>query len=265
MRTVAEDDLRATPAHNSDSNGRGWLRLGGWTLAAIIAVAVAVLVGGSENGLRRLAGALPDVQALPPQQALRDDGEMQKLSESLRQINTDRIRMITRLEAIERQLDEITGSINRGNAGPGATPAVIPENPPAAENPGAAPAGPPGAIVPAPQQQQAVQSPPAAEGAPTETPASSKYDFGVDLGSAQTVDGLRMLWTQVKSRHGTLLEGMRPIIVIREPARAGAVELRLVVGPIPSASLAAKLCVAMNAAGALCQPAVFDGQRLALR
>jgi len=259
---VAEDDLRATLARDTHSK-RGVLRLSVWTLAAIIAAAVAVLVGGSENGLRRLAGALSDVQALPPRhQASRDDGEIQKLSESLRQINTDRVRMIARLEAIERHLDEITGTINRGTPAP---PAAAPDNQPATETASAPPAGVPGAIVPTPQQQQVIQSQPTADGANTETPAPTKYDFGVDLGSAQTVDGLRMLWTQVKNRHGTLLEGMRPIIVIREPARAGAVELRLVVGPIPSASLAAKLCVAMNAAGALCQPAVFDGQRLALR
>ncbi len=259
---MAEEDLRAAPARDGDSKERGLLlRLSVWTFAAIVAVASAILVGGSENGLRRIAGALSDVQTLPPQhQASRDDGEMQKLSESLRQINTDRIRMIARLEAIERHLDEITGTISRGTSAP---PAAAPENSPTAETSGAAAAA-PGAIAPTPQQQ-VIQSPPTAEVGNTDTATPTKSDFGVDLGSAQTVDGLRMLWTQVKSRHGTLLEGMRPIIVIREPARAGAVELRLVAGPIPSASLAAKLCVAMNAAGALCQPAVFDGQRLALR
>lgn len=101
--------------------------------------------------------------------------------------------------------------------------------------------------------------------APPPEPPVTKVDFGVDLGSAQTVDGLRALWTQVKAKHGTLLEGMRPIVSIRENSKPGSMELRLVVGPIPSAALAARLCVVMNAAGAICQPAVFDGQRLALR
>ena len=270
---MAEEELRALNARNTHSEGRGLLRLGLWTLAAMIAIATAFLFGTSETGLRRLASAFSNVQALPPQrQVARDDVEMQKLSENLRQIDSDRVRMVARLEAIERHLDEITGSINRVNA----PPAAAPDNPPAADSSPAAPTAgppavvPPGAIVPAtpPKQGQAAQPAPAADVANTETPPSTsppKADFGVDLGSAQTVDGLRMLWTQVKAKHGALLEGMRPIIVIREPARAGAMELRLVVGPIPTASLAAKLCIAMNAAGALCQPAVFDGQRLALR
>ena len=99
------------------------------------------------------------------------------------------------------------------------------------------------------------------------TPANptAKVDFGIDLGSAPTVEGLRTLWTTTKSKHAKLLEGMRPIIALRENAKPGSVELRLVAGPLASAALAARLCVVIITAGTVCQPAVYDGQRLAMR
>jgi hypothetical protein len=34
---------------------------------------------------------------------------------------------------------------------------------------------------------------------------------------------------------------------------------------LPNAATAARLCMSMTAAGAICQPAVFNGQRLAIR
>jgi hypothetical protein len=94
---------------------------------------------------------------------------------------------------------------------------------------------------------------------------TAKVDFGVDLGSAPTLEGLRALWLSSKSRHATLLDGLRPIISIREHSKPGSMELRLVAGPIATAALAARLCAVLTTVGAICQPAVFDGQRLALR
>lgn len=275
---MAEDESRAPmTARTGRFDGRALLRLGLWSMAATVAVAIAVLVSSSEVGLRRISLAFSGVQSLstaqPREITSRDSGEMQRLSETLRQINTDRLRMIARLDTIERHLDDLTGSINRGTA---AAQPPAPDNPPVVES--SSPPSPPlGAIaVPSNPGAQTQQAPPAAsqqspvagpaqEPSPADAPATTKADFGVDLGSAQTIDGLRVLWTSIKGRHGTLLEGMRPIIAIREPSRPGNMELRLVVGPIPSAALAARLCVVMNAAGAICQPAVFDGQRLALR
>jgi len=55
------------------------------------------------------------------------------------------------------------------------------------------------------------------------------------------------------------------VIAIREGAKPGSMELRLVAGPLANASIAARLCAALAAAGQSCQPTVFDGQRLALQ
>jgi biotin carboxyl carrier protein len=107
-------------------------------------------------------------------------------------------------------------------------------------------------------------APEAAEAAPVAPPpAPSRPQFGLDLGSATTVEGLRLLWTNAKSKHGTALEGLRPVMTVRDHARPGGVELRLIAGPVPNAAAAARLCAAM--AGTVCQPAVYEGQRLALR
>jgi hypothetical protein len=92
-----------------------------------------------------------------------------------------------------------------------------------------------------------------------------KTEFGVDLGSNGTIEGLRTLWTTLKASQPGLLEGLRPVITIREGQKAGPIELRLVVGPLANASIAARLCAALGAAGQACQPAVFDGQKLALQ
>lgn len=282
---MAEDDSRAPlTSRTTRFNGRASLRLGMWSLAACVAVMAAVAIANSETGLRRFTLAIsstPNLSAAPPRDfAVREvqhktNEEMQRLSETLRQVNADRVRLTSRLEAIERHLDDLTGSINRGAT---AAPGVTAENgpPPPAESPPPAPragaiTAPSSLAVPVQQVPPAVvpqQSPAqayAGEPPPAEAPPQGRVDFGVDLGAAQTVDGLRVLWAQTKSRHGALLEGLRPIVTIRETSRPGATELRLVAGPIPSATLAARLCVTMHAAGAVCQPAVFDGQRLALR
>jgi len=98
-----------------------------------------------------------------------------------------------------------------------------------------------------------------------ETNTISVVEYGLDLGGASTVDGVRALWTTAQRRYASQLDGLHPILRLRERTRPAGVELRLVVGPITSASAAAKLCLAMSAVGATCQPTLFDGQRLALR
>jgi len=95
--------------------------------------------------------------------------------------------------------------------------------------------------------------------------AHEAAEFGLDLGSATTVEALRTAWTAALRRHGPLLEGLRPIVQMRERPRPGGMELRLIAGPVPNAAAAARLCVSMTAAGAICAPAVFEGQRLAVR
>jgi hypothetical protein len=89
-------------------------------------------------------------------------------------------------------------------------------------------------------------------------------EFGVDLGGAANLDALRELWSAAKGNHGALLEGLRPVIAVRDRTKPAGIELRLIVGPLTDKA-AAKLCASMAASGWTCKSAPFDGQRLAAR
>jgi len=53
-------------------------------------------------------------------------------------------------------------------------------------------------------------------------------------------------------------------VILRESPRSNRIELRLVVGPLPSAEAAAQLCASLAAFHVFCQPAMFDGRHIAL-
>lgn len=89
--------------------------------------------------------------------------------------------------------------------------------------------------------------------------AVQRTEFGVDLGSANSIDGLRAMWTRLAKSHKSLA-ALRPIIVVRERPRGGP-QLRLVAGPLNDAAAAAKLCASLGDDGS-CETSVFDGQRL---
>ncbi len=94
---------------------------------------------------------------------------------------------------------------------------------------------------------------------------ATRTEFAVDLGGEATMDGLRALWATIRGNHGAALQSLRPLVSVREGAKPGTVELRLVAGPLANAGAAAKVCAGLQAKGVPCQTTVFDGQRLALR
>ena len=94
--------------------------------------------------------------------------------------------------------------------------------------------------------------------------AVQRTQFGVDVGGANTVGGLRALWRGLlKSKSNAALTALRPIIVVKEAN--GGMQLRLVAGPLQDAAAAAKICAAMNESERTCETTVFDGQRLAMK
>jgi hypothetical protein len=93
-----------------------------------------------------------------------------------------------------------------------------------------------------------------------------RTEFGVDLGTANSVPGLRALWRGLlKSRSNAPLFNLRPIIVIKEGINGLGMQLRLVAGPLHDAGAAAKICAVLAENGRACETAVFDGQRLTLK
>jgi hypothetical protein len=256
------------------------IRFGVWTGLATVAVITAIISARTETGVRRIAGLLssdPPVatrSAKDTQFASRNfdqEAEQRRLSEAIRLLSADRDRLLARVNTLERSLDDVTGSISA--SAPRQVPAQAaaqPASAPPAANPPPVASAP--ATVPAPAPvPQATTPPPArvasghlATGSPQAAESvATKTEFGVDLGGNSSVEGLRTQWGALKSGQPGLLEGLRPLVTIRE--KNGGIELRLVAGPLANASIAARLCAALSAAGQACQPTVFDGQKLALQ
>lgn len=93
-----------------------------------------------------------------------------------------------------------------------------------------------------------------------------RTEFGVDLGTANSVNGLRALWRGLlKSRSNAPLTALRPIIVIKENTNGLGMQLRLVAGPLNDAGAAAKICAVLTENKRPCETAIFEGQRLSLK
>ena len=96
--------------------------------------------------------------------------------------------------------------------------------------------------------------------------AVQRTEFGVDLGSANSVNGLRALWRGLlKSRANAPLAALRPIIMVKEVTSGLGMQLRLVAGPLNDAGAAARICATLTENKRTCETTIFDGQRLSLK
>ncbi len=93
---------------------------------------------------------------------------------------------------------------------------------------------------------------------------AQRTDFGVDIGTANSVEGLRALWRGALAAQGPIIGGLQPIIVVKERTDGFGLQLRLVAGPIANAAEAAKVCARLVANKHGCETSVYDGQRLAM-
>jgi hypothetical protein len=126
-------------------------------------------------------------------------------------------------------------------------------------------------VVKAPLPDVAASPPADDSGSDTSEAAPAKVavlrtEFGVDVGSANSLSGLRALWRGLlKSRANAALTTLRPIVVIREGSNGLGMQLRLVAGPLDDAAAAAKICAGLIVNERSCETTVFDGQRLAMK
>jgi hypothetical protein len=98
--------------------------------------------------------------------------------------------------------------------------------------------------------------------APTELGAITT-EFAVDLGAAPTVDALRGRWNDLRASQSPLFDSMKPLVTLKE-SKSGQ-ELHLIAGPLNSHAAGTRLCAVLSGTGVLCQPTVYEGQRLAAR
>jgi hypothetical protein len=132
------------------------------------------------------------------------------------------------------------------------------------------PGQPPSVITAAPISEVVASAPVAddaeADEATAPTVALQRTEFGVDLGSANSIPGLRALWRGLlKSKSNAPLTALRPIIVLKESNNGLGMQLRLVAGPLNDAGAAAKICAVLVENKRSCATAIFDGQRLSMK
>jgi hypothetical protein len=137
---------------------------------------------------------------------------------------------------------------------PAATKLTVPEQPPEVIT-----------ATPVPEVVAAAPSDPetALSKAPSEI-AVQRTEFGVDLGGANSIEGLRALWRALVKSNAAIAS-LRPIIVVKERNNGLGMQLRLVAGPLSDAAAAAKICAALIESEHSCETSVFDGQRLAIK
>jgi len=98
-----------------------------------------------------------------------------------------------------------------------------------------------------------------------ETPAEpGAAGFAIDLGAAPTVEALRARWNDLRTSQSPLLDNLKPLVALKDGAKSGQ-ELHLIAGPLTNNSAALRLCAVLVATSAPCQPALYEGQRLAAR
>jgi hypothetical protein len=128
--------------------------------------------------------------------------------------------------------------------------AAEPATPPQAAQPATEPAPPPPVRVAAAPANEPVAAPP------------PQPDYGIDLGSAGSLDALRIHWAALKANYGPLLVGLHPVAA-PHPKHPAGVTYRLVAGPLPNAAEAARFCASFPVTRTGCRPALFNGVQLA--
>jgi hypothetical protein len=229
-----------------------------WMTGAAVAVALAVLAGRSQAGAERLSAMFHPSRT--QQAASKFDAETvtRQLADAVRVLASNDEQLRSRVATVEHDLDDVTGSIRRVAA---ASEAKRADDGPTVSATAALTAS-----TAAPINSPPPPPPAFGDAATPATPAAlPPTQYGVDIGSGLSLQALRARWQTLRQAHPALLDGMEPIVSVRETPRSGKIELRLVVGPLAHPGAATQLCQALNMFGMFCQPAVYDGQHLALR
>jgi hypothetical protein len=284
---------------------RAFWRLFAWGGTACLALAAAVLTSQTDAGSERLRlafayGEPAQAVAVVPPRAIESDLVTKGLAAQIRELAADRDRLADRVAVLERNLDDMTGSIKQQREEFAATRAAATQPPPApppASEPAPAPA--PVATVPPPVELPALPplaipvgeaslpsfvtgktaAEPGAEPVPlppvrvaavaaSEPPNEPAKElpavtpFGIDLGGAGSIEALRIHWAGLKANYGPLLTGLQPLVATR-PKHPSGVTYRLVAGPLANTEEAAHLCARFPVLRAGCHPAKFAGAELA--
>ncbi len=171
------------------ANRRPLVRILGWGSAAALGLAIVAIATQTEPGNERLQLAfaahpqpttvVADIPKVDPQgEALLREARareaQQRLEAQVRNLTSDRDRLLARVASLERSLDDVTGSIKRQAEIEAVAPAAKPAQsnpPPVAQQPAAPP----------PQQTATPQAPSAAAPAKTEPPVAATADASASV------------------------------------------------------------------------------------
>jgi hypothetical protein len=264
-------------------------RQAGWGLTAIGALFVAVLSTRDDAAMQRVSTLLVSLHVIPAQPARHQfdaESAARQLAQAIRGLVDDRDRLASRLAALERGMGDMTGSIKQQieavKAEKSEPPPWPDEVPPVPMTPAdiaamikaAASAPAPAGVIdapsasppiaagnPSPPSQQAAAASPSPAGAPA--PAAATY--GVDIGTAPTMKALNARWKWLRTAHPALFDGLHPLVSLKQNPRTNRTELHLIVGPYSNADAAEQFCDFIVPFHLNCEPAMFDGSRLALQ
>jgi hypothetical protein len=277
---------KSTAAAKRPLTMAGLWRQAGWGLAAIAALFVAVLSTRDDGAMERVGALLASLHLVPTPPAKHQfdaEAAARQLAQGVRSLVDDRDRLASRLAALERDMGDMTGSIKSQieavKAAKSEPPPWPDEAPPVPMTPAdiaamvkpVSPAPAPAAAVPAPSAPAAANPLPSSQPAaalataPAETPAPAGSTYGADIGTATTIKALHARWTWLRTAHPALFEGLQPLVSLKQNPRTNRAELHLIVGPYSNADAAEQFCDFIVPYHLTCQPAMFDGSRLALQ
>jgi len=259
---------------------QGLWRQAGWGLAAATALGIAVLGSRDDDAPQRFAALFSSLRS--QEQAARSfDAETaaRQLAQAVRSLADDRDKLATRLNALDHEMRDMSGTIKQQiEAAKSEAIKTAKQAPPWPESAPPVPmtladvAVMVKTVSPAPAGAAERPSPSVApsrtntdEHASPDTTASLGQAYGADLGTASTMKTLHHRWASLRAAHPQLFEGIQPVVSVKQNPRTGRTELHLVVGPYANAETAAQFCDFVVPYHVNCQPAMFDGSRLALQ
>ena len=259
---------------------QGLWRQAGWGLAAATALGIAVLSSRDDDAPQGFAALFSSLRS--QEQAARSfDAETaaRQLAQAVRSLADDRDKLATRLNALDHEMRDMSGAIKQQiEAAKSEAIKTAKQAPPWPESAPPVPMtladvavmvktvspAPAGAAEP-PSPSVATSATNTDEHASPDTTASLGQAYGADLGTASTMKTLHHCWASLRAAHPQLFEGIQPVVSVKQNPRTGRTELHLVVGPYANAETAAQFCDFVVPYHVNCQPAMFDGSRLALQ
>jgi hypothetical protein len=255
---------------------QGVWRQAGWGLATAAALSVALLSSRDDMAPQWLAGMLSLHARELGAHSFDAETAARQLAQALRSLADDRDRLAIRLNAVEHEMRDLSGTIKlQIDAAKTDAIKTAKQAPPW---PDSAPPVPmtladvavmvkrispaPGSAADSASSAAATNT---AEQALADASGSLGQAYGVDLGTASTIKTLHQRWATLRTAHPQLFEGVQPVVSVKQNARNGRTELHLIVGPYANAESAAQFCDYVVPFHVNCQPAMFDGSRLALQ